>query len=301
MKKNILIATAALSLGILAGCANQSTATTAAQETTTSAETTAASAAESSTETSASATTTEKKVIKIGATPAPHAEILEEAKSALEAKGYELQIVEFTDYVQPNNALDSGEIDANFFQHVPYLEQFNEEYGTKLVSADAVHYEPFGIYAGKTAALADLAEGAKIAVPNDVTNEARALQLLAQEGLITLKDGVGLTATKNDIVENPKNFDIIEVEAAQVPRSLQDVDVAVINGNYAIEAGFKVKDALAVEAADSEAANTFRNVIAVKEGNENNEEIKALIEAVKSPEVKAFILEKYEGAVVPLF
>lgn len=295
MKKSILFA-AALSLGLLVGCANQNTtATTAAQADATTEASQAASGAETT------AANTEKKVIKVGATPAPHAEILEEAKAALEAKGYELQIVEFTDYVQPNNALDAGEIDANYFQHVPYLEQFNEQYGTKLVAADAIHYEPFGIYAGKTASLDALADGAKIAVPNDVTNEARALQLLAQEGLITLADGVGLTATKNDIVENPKNLDIIEVEAAQVPRSLQDVDVAVINGNYAIEAGLKVKDALAVEAADSEAANTFRNVIAVKEGNENSPEINALVEAVKSVDVKTFIETKYEGSVVPLF
>lgn len=299
MKKQMIIA-AALSLGLFAGCTNQTAQTTAQSAENTAAETTVAEAKES-TEAAKTDAPTEKKAIKVGATPAPHAEILEEAKAVLEGKGYDLQIVEFTDYVQPNNALDAGEIDANFFQHVPYLDQFNEEYGTKLVSAAEVHYEPFGIYAGKTKALADLKDGAQIAVPNDVTNEARALQLLQQEGLITLKEGVGLTATKNDILENPKNLDIIEVEAAQVPRSLQDVDVAVINGNYAIEAGFKVKDALAVEAADSEAATTFANVIAVKEGNENNEEIKALVEAVKSAEVKKFIETKYEGSVVPLF
>jgi len=220
-------------------------------------------------------------------------------KMGVETK--EADIVVYNEYVQPNIAVDTGELDANFFQHYPYLESFNEERGTKVVSAGVTHYEPFGIYAGKVSSLADLKDGAKIAVPNDVTNEARALQLLAAQGLIKIKDGAGLTATKNDIVENPKNIELLEVEAAQVPRSLKDVDVAVINGNYAIEAGLKVKDALAVEDASSEAANTYANIIAVKEGNEKSEAILALLDAIHSPEVKKFIEDKYEGAVVPLF
>ena len=241
------------------------------------------------------------KTIKIGASPSPHAEILEQVKDDLAAQGYTLEIIEYTDYVQPNTALDEGELDANYFQHVPYLDEFNAEYGTKIVSAGIIHYEPFGIYAGKTDSIDALAEGAKIAVPNDVTNEARALLLLEQEGIITLKDGAGLTATKNDIVDNPLNLDIIEVEAAQVPRSLQDVDLAVVNGNYAIEAGLKVSEALAIEGADSLAADTYGNIIAVKEGNENNEAIQALVKAVMSDKVKKYIEDTYEGAVVAKF
>lgn len=209
--------------------------------------------------------------------------------------------MEYTDYVQPNLALDAGDLDANYFQHLPYLEQFNEERGTKLVSAGAIHYEPFGIYAGKTASLDELADGAKVAVPNDATNEARALLLLEANGLLKLKDDAGLKATKTDIVENPKNLDILEVEAAQVPRSLPDVDVAVINGNYAIEAGLKVSDALAVEASDSEAATTYGNVVAVQEGKEEDAKTKALMEALTSDAVKEYIEQTYEGAVVPLF
>ena len=241
------------------------------------------------------------KTIKVAATAVPHAEILEAAREELAKKGYNLKIVEYTDYVQPNLALDAGDLDANYFQHLPYLEQFNEERGTKLVSAGAIHYEPFGIYAGKTASLDELADGAKVAVPNDATNEARALLLLEANGLLKLKDGAGLKATKTDIVENPKNLDILEVEAAQVPRSLPDVDVAVINGNYAIEAGLKVSDALAVEASDSEAATTCDNVVAVKEGKEEDAKTKALMEALTSDAVKEYMEQTYEGAVVPLF
>ena len=237
----------------------------------------------------------------VGASATPHAEILEAAKPILAEKGIDLEIVVFDDYVQPNLALDAGDLDANYFQHLPYLEQFNEERGTKLVSAGAIHYEPFGIYAGKTASLDELADGAKVAVPNDATNEARALLLLEANGLLKLKDGAGLKATKTDIVENPKNLDILEVEAAQVPRSLPDVDVAVINGNYAIEAGLKVSDALAVEASDSEAATTYGNVVAVQEGKEEDAKTKALMEALTSDAVKEYIEQTYEGAVVPLF
>lgn len=243
----------------------------------------------------------ELKEIKVGASPAPHAEILEAAAPVLEAAGYKLVIAEYTDYVQPNLALESGELDANYFQHLPYLEQFNEENGTKINSAAAIHYEPFGIYAGKTASLDDLADGAKIAVPNDATNEARALLLLEAQGLIKLTENVGLNATKTDVIENPKNIDIIEIEAAQVPRSLQDVDVAVVNGNYAIEAGLKVTEALAIEDAESIAATTYGNIVAVKEGQESDEAIKALVAALESDVVKEFIETSYEGAVVPLY
>lgn len=243
----------------------------------------------------------ETKTIKIGASPSPHAEILAEVKDDLAAKGYTLEIVEYTDYVQPNTALDAGELDANYFQHVPYLDEFNAEYGTKIASAAIIHYEPFGIYAGKTASLDALAEGAQISVPNDVTNEARALLLLEQEGIIELSEDAGLTATKNDIVANPLNVQIIEVEAAQVPRSLQDVDLAVVNGNYAIEAGLKVSQALAVESADSLAADTYGNIIAVQSGHENDEGIKALIEALETDKIRKFIESKYEGAVVAKF
>lgn len=242
------------------------------------------------------------RTIKIGATPSPHAEILEQAVPLLKEKGYDLEIIEFVDYVQPNLALDSGDLDANYFQHLPYLEQFNEERGTTLVSAASIHYEPFGIYPGKTDSIEYLADGAQIAVPNDATNEARALLLLEAEGLITLKEDAGLNATVRDIAENPKNLQIVEIEAAQVVKSLQDVDLAVVNGNYAIEAGLSVsEDALAIEDTESIGATTYANVIAVRSGDDQSEAIQALVEVLKSDEIKQFIEEKYEGGVVPLF
>lgn len=240
--------------------------------------------------------------LSIGATPAPHAEILEVVKPILAEQGIDLEIVVFNDYVIPNNAVESGDIDANYFQHVLYLGDFNEQNGTHLAIVEKIHYEPFGIYAGKTATLADLKDGAKIAVPNDGTNEARALLLLEAQGLIKLTEGVGLSATKLDIAENPHNYDIIEIEAAQLPRSLGSVDVAVINGNYAIDAGLKASDALAVEDGSSPVIqDNYANVLVVKEGNETNEAVVALAEALKSDAVKTFIEETYEGAVVPLF
>ncbi len=239
--------------------------------------------------------------IKVGATPAPHAAILEVAKDILAKDGYTLEIVEYNDYVTPNDSLEDGSLDANYFQHITYMNDFNAEHGTHMVSAAGIHYEPFGLYAGKTSSLAGLADGAQIAVPNDGTNEARALLLLEQEGLIKLKDGVGLSATKNDIAENPHNYDIVEMEARLLPTTLQDVDMAVINGNYAIDAGLKVSDAVAVEAADGTAAEAYVNVLAVKEGNENSESIQALVKALQSDEVRTFIEETYDGAVVPLF
>lgn len=297
MKKTwSIIAATALVAGTLAGCgSNKPVETTAATEavTTVAGETTVA--AETTVQPEA------LKKIVIGASPAPHAEILKVAKEVLAQKGYELDIKEYVDYIQPNLALDSGDLDANYFQHFPYLEQFNVENKTELVSAAAIHYEPFGIYAGKTASLDALPDGAKVAVPNDATNEARALLLLEAQGLIKLKENVGLNATKNDIVENPKNLDLYEIEAAQIPRSIDDVEIAVINGNYAIEAGFKVTDALAIEDAQSIAATTYGNIVAVQAGHEKDEAILALIDALTGEEVKKFIEEKYQGAVVPLF
>ena len=241
-------------------------------------------------------------VIKVGASPVPHAEILEVAKDVLAEEGITLEIVTFQDYVLPNEAVTSGEVDANYFQHLPYLEHYNSENGTDLVSVEKIHYEPYGIYAGKTKSIEELADGAKIAVPNDSTNEERALLLLEQEGLIKLKEGAGIGAKKLDIVENPKNLDIVELEAAMIPRSLEDVDLAVINGNYAISAGLSVKtDALAIESVDSVGADTFANIVCVAKGNEDSPKVKALIKALKSDKVKEFIEEKYDGAVVPVF
>lgn len=242
---------------------------------------------------------TDDKKITVAASATPHAEILEEAKTLLKDKGYELEVKVFDDYVQPNNVVESGEFDANYFQHVPYLEQFNEEKGTHLVVAGKIHYEPFGIYPGTKKDLKDVAKGDKIAVPNDTTNEARALLLLQDNGIIKLKDGAGIKATVNDIEENPNNIEIVELEAAQVPRVVNEVAYVVLNGNYALEANYTVKkDALAYEKSDSEAAKTYVNVIAVKEGNENSEKIKALVDVLKSDSIKKFINEKYDGAVI---
>ena len=243
---------------------------------------------------------TDTQVIKVAASATPHAEILEEAKPLLAKEGYDLQVTVFDDYVQPNEVVDSGDFDANYFQHVPYMEQFNKEKGTKLVDAGDIHYEPFGIYPGTKKSLDEIADGDEIAVPNDTTNEARALLLLQDNGLIKLKDGAGLTATVNDIAENPHNIKIVELEAAQVARVTGETAFVVLNGNYALQAGYSVKkDALAYEASDSEAAKTYVNVIAVKEGNENSDKIKALVDVLKSDEIKDFINEKYDGAVIP--
>ena len=304
--KKLISATLAASLALsLAACGSSASTDSVAAST----ESTAASsaAAESTAETSELAGTT----LKVAASPTPHAEILNVAKEVLAEQGIDLEVVEFSDYVQPNLVTESGEVDANYFQHTPYLDSFNEENGTHLVSVGAVHYEPFGIYPGKSDDLANIADGATIAVPNDTTNEARALQLLAAQGLITVRDGAGLTATvidptsdatKLDITENPKNLDIQEIAAEQLPRSLADVDLAVINGNYAMEAGFSVgKDALATEDASSEAAQTYANVLVVKEGRENDPAIQALYAALTSDKVKDYINSTYDGAVVPIF
>ena len=235
-------------------------------------------------------------VLKVGASPTPHAEILAQVKDVLAEQGIKLEIVEYTDYVQPNEAVESGDLDANYFQHTPYMNTFNADNGTHLVSVAAIHYEPFGIYPGKTTSLDALADGATVAVPNDGSNETRALLLLQQEGLITLADGVDASsnATKHDIVDNPKNLDIQELEAAQLTNVLPDVDVAVINGNYA-------QDALAVEDASGDSAQTYANIIAVKEGNENNEAIQALVKALQSDAVRDYINNTYGGGTVAVF
>ena len=294
MKKKLfsLALAAALSLTLLAGCSGGTQPS--ASPSTEPSETPSAS-------TPAESTPVENVKLRVGASPTPHAEILEFAKSLLAEQGVDLEIVEFDDYVLPNTAVEEGDLDANYFQHLPYLENFNTENGTHLVSVGAIHYEPFGIYAGKTASLADLPDGATISVPNDGTNEARALLLLEQEGLIKLKEDAGLNATKESIVENPHNYEIVELEAKLLPETLQDVDISVINGNYAIGAGLKVADALATESAEGLGASTFANIIAVKEGNEDNAAVKALLDVLQSDAVKAFIEETYQGAVVPVF
>ena len=242
------------------------------------------------------------KTITVAASPTPHAEILKIAAEVLAKDGWTLEIKEYTDYVQPNNVVEDDEIDANYFQHVPYLDQFNADNGTHLVSVAMVHYEPFGIYAGTKSAIADLAEGDKIAIPNDGSNRARALLLLEAEGIIVLKEGVGMDATDLDIVENALNLDIVQMEAAQIANIRDSVALAVINGNYALQAGLNAgTDALAVEDAESISATTYANVLVVKEGNEQSEKIQALVKALLSQEVKDYINNTYSGAVVPIF
>lgn len=238
--------------------------------------------------------------ITVAATEVPHSEILEAAKPLLAEKGWELQVTVFNDYIQPNEVVEAGDFDCNYFQHTPYLNSFNEEKGTHLVSVGEIHYEPLGIYGGKESDLANISDGATIAVPNDTTNEARALLLLQDNGIITLKDGAGMEATKNDIAENPHNVEIIELEAAQVARVIEETSFVVLNGNYALQAGLNAQtDALAYETSDSEAAKTYVNVVVAKEGNEGNEGVKALVEVLKSDEISNFINEKYQGSVVP--
>ena len=246
----------------------------------------------------------DSKTIKVGASITPHAEILREAAKILEKQGIKLEVVEYTDYVQPNTAVEDGSLDANYFQHTPYLNTFNAENKTHLVSVGSIHYEPFGIYAGKVKALADLPDGARIGVPNDGSNETRALLLLQQEGLLKLKDGIDAAsnATKLDVAENPHNIEIVEMEAAQIPKALSDLDFGVINGNYALQAGLNAgTDALAVEDASGSGAQTYANILCVKEGREKDEAILALFKALTSPEVKEYINNTYQGAVVPIF
>lgn len=242
----------------------------------------------------------ELKPITVAATEVPHAEILEAAKPILAEQGWDLKVTVFNDYIQPNEVVESGDFDCNFFQHTPYLDSFNAERNTHLVNVGEIHYEPLGIYASKETDLAAITDGATIAVPNDTTNEARALLLLQDNGLLKLKENAGMTATKTDIAENPHNIEIVELEAAQVSRVLGETSFVVLNGNYALQAGLNVqKDAITYETADSEAAKTYVNIIVVKEGNENNEGVKALVDVLKSDEIKTFINEKYQGSVVP--
>lgn len=295
MKRRLIVLALALCLLLgLTACGGNNTADNGTANNTTTGNNTTDNTADSG-------DTADGKVITVGATPAPHAEILEVAKEVLAEQGYTLDIVEFDDYIMPNDAVEEGELDANYFQHITYMNQFNEDNGYHLVSVGSIHYEPFGLYAGKTASIEELADGAQVAIPNDATNGGRALLLLEQEGLITLKEGAGITATVNDIVDNPKNLEIVELEARLLPDSLKDVDLAVINGNYAIDAGLKISDALAIESAEGEAATAYANVLTVKEGNENDEGVQALLAALESDEVKTFIEETYDGAVVPLF
>lgn len=253
---------------------------------------TGSSAATSGAATSSSASN--GTVITVGASPSPHAEILK-------AAGYELKVVEYNDYVQPNVALSEGDLDANYFQHKPYLDNYNQENGTDLVSAAAIHFEPMGIYAGKSSDIKNVPDGAKIAVPSDATNEARALLLLQDQGVLKLKDGVGLEATKNDIAENPHNVEFVEVEAASVPRTLQDADFGVINGNYALSAGLDTTATLASEGAGSEAAKTYANIVAVRKGEDQTDKTKALVKALTSDTAKKFIENQYKGSVIPVF
>ncbi len=303
MKKKVLstILAGVLALSTFAGCgssAEESTDTSAAtKEETTVAATEETVSAES---TESTDTAAEGGTIKVAASATPHAEILEEAKKILADEGWDLEIKIFDDYVMPNEVVESGEFDANYFQHIPYLESFNKEKGTHLVNAGGIHYEPFGIYPGTKSDLSELADGDTIAVPNDTTNEARALLLLQDNGIITLKEGAGLEATVNDIAENPHNVKIEELAAEQVARVAPEVAFVVLNGNYALQAGFSVaKDALAYEASDSEAAKTYVNIIAVKEGHENDPGIQALVKVLKSDEIKQYINDTYDGAVIP--
>ena len=248
------------------------------------------------------AQTGETVTLRVGATPAPHEEILEQVVDNLAEQGITLEIVPYTDYNTPNTAVEEGEDDANYFQHITYMENFNAEHGTHLVSAGAIHYEPMGIYAGKSTSLDEIPDGAVIAVPNDATNEGRALLLLQDLGIITLSEDAGLEATKNDIVENPHNIELQEMEAAMLPQTIDEVDFSIINSNYALQAGLDpTTDALASEDANSEAAQAYANVIAVKEGNENNEAIQALVAALQSDEIREFIETNYNGSVVPMF
>ena len=243
----------------------------------------------------------DNKTLIVGASPTPHAEILEYAKDAMKKQGYDLQVKVFNDYIMPNTSLEDKQIDANYFQTVPYMDNFNKEKKTHIVSVGKVHFEPLGIYPGKTKAIKDLQKGATVAIPNDPSNEARALLLLEAADLIKLKDDAGINATIQDIAENPLNLNIKEVEAAQTARSLQDTDIAVVNGNYAVAAKLDVKkDALFVESAQSESAQTYANVISVRKGDEKNKAVKALVKVLQSDDVKKFIDDKYNGAVVPV-
>lgn len=303
MKKGLaLILTAVLAAGVLTACGSAADQKDTAQTTdqTDAAQTTDEAQAADDADADSKAAAGELKPITVAATAVPHAEILEAVKPILARQGWDLQITVFDDYVQPNEVVEAGDIDCNFFQHTPYLDSFNVERGTHLVNVGEIHYEPLGIYAGTESDLAAVTDGASIAIPNDTTNEARALLLLQDNGIITLKDGAGINATINDIAENPHKIEFIEMEAAQVSRILKEVSFAVINGNYALDAGLNAQtDAIASETSDSEAAKTYVNIIVVKEGNEDNEGVKALVDVLKSDDTRKFIEETYQGSVVP--
>ena len=301
MKKRILatVISAAFVLGVT-GCGSSSQSTPAAGAGSETAEASSEESADSAVAGAREETAKDEVTIKVGANITPHAEILREAQPLLKDKGINLEIIELEDSITPNTGVIEGSLDANYFQHVPYLEQFNEENGSDLVSIGAIHYEPFGVYAGRTTDLKDLPDGALVAVPNNVTNEARALLLLAQEGLLTLKDDAGIEATIGDIVDNPKNIEFKELAPEQLVQALPDVDIAVINGNYAIEGGLHVSQALAVEANDGLAAKTYGNIIATSPDKKDDPALATLVEVLQGSEIKAFIEGKYDGAVVPL-
>lgn len=305
MKKHAaLLLTLSLALTSLAGCGSSGGGSSAPANTPSTPAGTSGEAQSTQEATSdaagGSAESAAKGTIKVAASATPHAEILEEAQKILADQGWELDVTVFDDYIQPNLVVEGGDFDANYFQHIPYLDDFNKERGTSLVNAGGIHYEPFGIYPGKKDAIDKLEAGDVIAVPNDTTNEARALLLLEANGIIKLKADVGLEATVKDIEENKAGVEIKELEAAQVSRVKDEVALVVLNGNYALEAGFSVgKDSIAHEESDSEAAKTYVNVIAVKAGNETSEGIKALVEALKSDEIKNYINATYDGAVIP--
>ena len=307
MKKKLLAALTAAALGtaFLAGCGSSSSSDTAATEAAAASTEAAAATTEAAAEAETTADTAAAdgdNVITVAASQTPHSEILEQAKSLLADEGYDLEVTVFEDYVQPNNVVESGDFDANYFQHVNYLNSFNEENGTHLVVATngKIHYEPFGIYGGTKSSLDDVADDDAIAIPNDTTNEARALLLLQQVGLIKLADGVGVNATVNDVTENPHNLQLVEVEAAQVAKQLPSVAFGVINGNYALENGLSVQnDALATESADGDAIQQYVNIIAVKDGNQDLPKIKALTDALHSDTIVNYINDTYQGAVVP--
>ena len=292
MKKILALALSAiLCLGLLAGCGTDSG-------------TAATDPAESSAEPSADSTGSgELETITVGASITPHAEILDAVRGELEALGYDLEIVEYTDYILPNVSLSDGSLDANYFQHGPYLETYNAENGTDLVNAASIHYEPMGIYPGSKTSLDELAEGDTIAIPNDGSNETRALLLLQDNGYITLADGIDASsnATILDIVDNPLNLNILEMAAENISNSLPDVAFGIINGNYALQAGLTGDDALASEDPDSDAAQTYANIVACRNGEESSEKIQALITALTSDTCREYIESTYSGAVVPIF
>ena len=302
MKKKVLSAllVSSLALSVLTGCGSSASGSKAGASASDTASD-ASSATEASSDSAQGASVASKGKITVAATEVPHAEILEAAKPILAKEGWDLEVTVFEDYIQPNQVVASGEIDCNYFQHQPYLDEYNTQNGTNLVAGGWIHYEPLGIYPGKSSDLKNIPDGVKIAVPNDTTNEARALQLLQDNGIIKLKDGVGLNATAKDVIKDQShNAEIVELEAAQVSQHAGEVDYMVLNGNYAMQAGLNVeKDALAFEQSDSDAAKTYVNVIATTPEKKDDPGVKALVDVLKSDEITKFINDKYQGSVVP--